>query len=250
MIALLWACSGQPEALDETTTAPPPEATVVEEQGPLPEQIAASHILVKYAGAANSAGVTRTRDRAHQRIVEGRERILGGEDFRLVAFDLSEDASASRGGWIGVGDQQTWVPAFTAAAFSLEVGELSEPVETEFGWHLIRREAHEPVFLKHIVVRHRDSPGGKQGAVKERSPEEAVAIAEAALARIEAGEDFSAVARELSDGAYGPRGGDLGEFLRGQLGAEFDAAVAELDPGEVSPVFETQYGAHLLLRYE
>jgi foldase protein PrsA len=82
-----------------------------------------------------------------------RERLLAGEDFATLAEELSTDPSAkeNRGslGKIAV-DSQELVPAFMAGAKALEAGEISEPVETQFGWHIIkvhsRTEAVERTF--------------------------------------------------------------------------------------------------------
>ena len=250
MILMLWACAGDVEAPadapgDAVTTEAPASSEAV-----LPDEIACSHILVKYEGSAGSTGVTRSRDDALARIEGAAERITAGEDFRQVAARVSEDASGGRGGWLGVGDQKTWVPAFTEVAFALDIGAMSPPVETEFGFHLIRREPLDPISLKHIIVRHQDSPGAKKEEIRERTPEEARVIAEALHARIAAGEAFEDIAREASDGAYGPRGGDLGEFLKSQLEEDFDAQVDQLEPGELSEPFATDNGYHILLRYE
>ena len=68
-----------------------------------------------------------------------------------------------------------------------------------------------------------------------------------ALARIKGGEDFAAVASEVSeDPTTSSTGGDLQWFGRGQMVASFDQAAFSLDPGQVSEVIETQYGYHVL----
>lgn len=70
-----------------------------------------------------------------------RARILAGEAFEDVAREASDDpGSAESGGDLGYGGRGIWVPPFEEAAFSLEVGALSEPVRSEFGFHLIRVE--------------------------------------------------------------------------------------------------------------
>ena len=251
MIWLLWACTGE---LDEPVTSlpneDPLEPAVVPDGGEPLEEIAASHILVKYEGASGSVGITRSRGQALEMIEEARARIVAGEDFRVVAWEVSNDRSSVRGGWIGVGDYSTWVPEFSDVAFALEVGELSAVVETPFGFHIIRREPRDPVALKHIVIRHGGSPGSSDAEVSARTRGDARALANQARERVHGGEDFEEVAKDLSDGTYGPRGGDLGEFLGGQLGVEFDEAVDELEPGELSEVFETRHGYHVILRYE
>jgi parvulin-like peptidyl-prolyl isomerase len=66
------------------------------------------------------------------------ERIENGEDFEAVAADLSTDGSAPRGGdlgWFGRGEM---IAEFEEVAFSVPEGEISQPVESQFGWHIIK----------------------------------------------------------------------------------------------------------------
>ena len=96
------------------------------------EQRRVSHILV-----ADEEGSEGALDRAR----ELRARIEAGEPFEAVARAESDDpGSAESGGDLGFGGRGIWDPAFEAAAFSLDAGELSDPVRSEFGVHLIRVE--------------------------------------------------------------------------------------------------------------
>jgi parvulin-like peptidyl-prolyl isomerase len=84
--------------------------------------------------------------------------------------------------------------------------------------------------------------------VDENTPEEtALAAIRVVEERIAAGENFEAVADELSD--CPGRGGDLGWFPRGQMVPEFEAVVFALKPGEISPVFRTAFGFHIAKVY-
>ena len=94
------------------------------------EQRRARHILV-----ADEEGTGQALVRAQ----ELRARIVAGEPFEDVAREVSDDpASGQQGGDLGFAGRGIWVPPFEAAAFSLKVGELSEPVRSDFGVHLIR----------------------------------------------------------------------------------------------------------------
>ena len=97
------------------------------------EQRRVSHILV--------TDKDEEEDEARVRAEALRTRIVAGEAFEDVAREASDDpGSAGSGGDLGYGGRGIWVPPFEEAAFSLGVEELSEPVRSEFGFHLIRVE--------------------------------------------------------------------------------------------------------------
>jgi len=129
---------------------------------PLVEQIHARHILIK-----TNEVVSETE--AKRRLAELRQRIVqGGEDFAQLARLHSGDASAANGGdlgWIYPGDT---VPEFERAMAALKPGEVSEPVKTPFGWHLIqvleRRTADMSVDRQRLQARQ---------ALRERKADEA-----------------------------------------------------------------------------
>ena len=98
----------------------------------LPEQRRVRHILIADEGGG---------DEALARAESLRARILAGEAFEDIAREASDDpGSGASGGDLGYGGRGIWLPPFEEAAFSLGVGELSEPVRTDFGFHLIRVE--------------------------------------------------------------------------------------------------------------
>lgn len=101
------------------------------------EEVRARHILVPTQEEAQAAA----------------ERIAAGEAFEAVAGELSQDpGSAAQGGDLGFFTRDRMVAPFAEAAFALEPGEVSEPVESQFGWHVIRveerRERPVPTFAE------------------------------------------------------------------------------------------------------
>ena len=100
------------KAYDEAAKAEPPQ-----------EEIHARHILLP------------TEDEAKKALA----RVKGGEDFAKVATELSKDPSGN-GGDLGWFTKDRMVPEFSDAAFKLKKGEISEPVKTQFGWHIIQVE--------------------------------------------------------------------------------------------------------------
>lgn len=100
------------------------------------EMVSASHILKK-ASSDEEFKI------AEEQIQAIRERLVGGEDFVKCVKEESDDGGND--GNLGTFGKGRMVPEFEKAAFSLEVDQLSEPVKTQFGWHLIKlHEKHEP----------------------------------------------------------------------------------------------------------
>lgn len=106
-----------------------------------PEQRQARQILFRVAPDAELDAVEAARDRA-QNVAE---RIRGGEDFATLAQQLSEDeVSGAKGGDLGYFARGRMVPEFDEAVFTLETGVVSDPVRTDFGFHVIRVEDVRP----------------------------------------------------------------------------------------------------------
>jgi peptidyl-prolyl cis-trans isomerase C len=102
----------------------------------------------------------------------------------------------------------------------------------------------DQVRASHILLMY----AGSARSSATRSKEEAAAEIEALKARIDGGEDFAAIAAEVSDCPSGRQGGDLGQFGRGQMVPEFETAAFGMEVGETSGVVETDFGYHLIQR--
>lgn len=101
-------------------------------------QVAASHILLMYAGSQRSSA-TRSKEEAQSQIEDLKTRLEEGADFGELASAHSDCPSGQSGGDLGSFGRGMMVPEFENAAFALEVGGTSEVVETPFGYHLIHR---------------------------------------------------------------------------------------------------------------
>jgi parvulin-like peptidyl-prolyl isomerase len=196
--------------------------------------------------------VGRSKKAAKSLAKQIREQLIQGEDMALLARRHSNDPTAARGGFLGASERGAWVPAFEDAAFALDVGEISRLVETNYGFHILRREALQEVKLMHLLVAHQDAKNvaRARSIIGKRSKEEALQIAEQAHEALQSGVLFATVAGELSDGPMALRGADLGWFVRGELGPAFDEAAFSLEVGHHSDIFETVFGYHLIQRLE
>jgi len=106
-----------------------------------PEQVKASHILIKGDGpGGDEAAKKKAEDLAKQ--------AKGGADFAKLAKANSQDpGSGQRGGDLGLFGRGQMVPEFEKVAFSLKPGEVSDPVKSQFGWHVIKLVKKEAAFV-------------------------------------------------------------------------------------------------------
>lgn len=122
-----------------TTSAAPSAAQAAEAP---PTTVAAQHILIAYKGAKNAPkGVTRSKADAKKRAdeVDAKAKAPGADFSALVAEYSDDPAKGERQGSVGKFTREKMDKAFSDAAFALKVDEVSDPVETPFGFHVIKR---------------------------------------------------------------------------------------------------------------
>jgi parvulin-like peptidyl-prolyl isomerase len=143
----------QEESSTSTSTASPPPTTAAtptptptetsSSTGPKskPTKISAAHVLIQYMGSERApSSVVRTREQARAVAEKVLERARAGEDFSRLAVEMSDEpGAAQRGGSLGRFGHGQMVRAFEDAAFALDVGQVSDIVETPFGFHIIKR---------------------------------------------------------------------------------------------------------------
>ena len=213
--------------------------------------LSAAHILIAYKGSGASAkDVTRTKAEALAlaKKVSALARKAGPEKFAALAKKYSEGPSGPRGGDLGVFSPTRMVPPFSKATQAMKINEISEPVETQFGYHVImRKPLPKKASARHILVQWK---GSSRATGISRSKEDAKTRIEECIKKLAEGGKFEELAKEYSDGPSGPRGGDLGEFSEGQMVPAFDAALFKMKTGETSGVVETEFGFHVIYRYK
>ena len=104
------------------------------------DQVTASHILIMHEESERSSQ-TRTKEEAQTVIEDVKTKISDGTDFAELAIEFSDCPSGSKGGSLGTFGRGQMVKIFEDTAFGLSVGETSDIVETEFGFHMIHRSA-------------------------------------------------------------------------------------------------------------
>ena len=117
------------------------------------EQVAAKHILIAFKGspAAQPEKPELTEEQAKAKAEELHKQILGGASFEELAKKESDDVgSGTRGGDLGEFGRGQMVPEFEQAAFAAKVGEVTPPVRTQFGYHLIKVEKHESTPFEEV----------------------------------------------------------------------------------------------------
>jgi parvulin-like peptidyl-prolyl isomerase/cytochrome c-type biogenesis protein CcmH/NrfG len=238
-------------------------------------EVKARHILVSVEQDASEDKVTE----AQKKIEEIRKQLDKGADFAELAKNSDDKSNAENGGDLGWFGKGVMVKEFEEAAFALDIGKVSAPVRTQFGFHLIKVEdkrvrnfEQAQADVRRDWVREREDAlmtqwleAAKQGQAPERvrlsrifipvapdAPEDELIAARKRLQEAKdklnvEGASFSAVAREYSkDPDVAERGGDLGYLTLSELPQELQSAVAKLQAGQVSDLIQTPEGLFLM----
>jgi peptidyl-prolyl cis-trans isomerase SurA len=206
------------------------------------DQFEVSHILLSLPAAATPQQLDEITHKAQDLA----DRAAKGEDFGQLAIANSNSQTALDGGDLGW-RKGTQLPQFILDLVTkMKPGEVSQPVRTPSGFHIVklndRRNGQAQVIINQIHVRHilmkpnelDDDETVRQKLSKLRE-------------RILAGEDFAGIASTTSqDPGSAPDGGDLGWSGPGTFVPEFDKAIADLKPNEISEPFKTRYGWHIV----
>ena len=205
----------------------------------LKEEVKASHILVNVAVDASPEDTIK----AFQKISAIRQRIINGEDFQKLASELSEDPSAkSNAGDLGYFTTMQMVFPFETAAYNLKPFEVSNPVRSRFGYHLIklydRQPARGEVEISHILLRSENNDSKIKSKIFE------------IYDQLKAGKSWDELCLEFSEDANTKNvGGRLRPFGIGALASvpEFEQMAFSMQKeGEISDPFQSNIGWHII----
>ncbi len=209
-------------------------------------EINAWHILV---ACQSDASPNDTLD-AYKRSIELRARLEAGELFENVARGGSDDPSVVvNGGNLGYFTAMQMIKPFEDAAYKLRTGELSMPVRTPYGYHIIRvtdkRPSQGTIKVAHIM---KSVPPGSTEEVWNKAADEINSI----LKQLNDGSQFAELAKSESDHLESStRGGEMDWFRTGDIVPEFSmASFSLLRNGDISPPVKTSYGWHIIKRID
>ena len=199
------------------------------------------HILLPVPSGKNNDEVNAILQRAQGLLDEANN----GTDFRQLAIANSSDQTALQGGDLGWRKMAQLPSVFIEAVEKLEIDQISEPIRSDAGYHLIKlyerkgggEQLIEQHFARHILI--------KPNEIRD----EATAVSQLTelRERIKAGEDFALLSKEFSeDPGSALNGGELGWSTPGMFVPEFEQTMGSIEINEVSAPFLSQFGWHIL----
>ena len=205
------------------------------------QEVRASHILILVDEGASPEDTLK----AYTKVLDIKKRLEAGEDFIAVAQQFSEDPSVKENnGDLGYFSAFRMVYTFENAAFNTNVGQISKPFRTRFGYHIVKvvdkRVNRGEVTVAHIMI-------VKQNDVAQN--EKAKTTIDDIYKKIQQGESFETLAQQFSeDKSSAPKGGVLQRFGSGQLSSEVfeNVAFGLNDKNQISAPFESQFGWHIV----
>jgi peptidyl-prolyl cis-trans isomerase SurA len=207
----------------------------------LRQEFLLSHILISVSPAATPEEISA----AEARVNDLAMRIQGGEDFAKLAVAYSNGQQALEGGSLGWRKGNELPSLFADVAPGLAKGQVSPVVRNASGFHLIKlddKRGGEPIMENQTRARHIlvttdeivDDTAAEQELKKIRE-------------RVQAGEDFAAVAKAVSeDPESALNGGDLGWTGPGNFVPAFERVMNALELNQISEPFRTQFGWHIV----
>jgi peptidyl-prolyl cis-trans isomerase SurA len=199
-----------------------------------------AHILIATPENATPEDIRAAFDQAGKALAH----LQSGESFRDVALRFSQGQQALDGGDLGWRSAAELPPLFIEAAKNLKKGEVSSPLRSASGFHLIQliEKQNEKVVIdqthaRHILLR----------SDMVTTDEQIMKTLQSIKHRLDKGEDFATLAAEFSqDPGSKNNGGDLGWAGSGQFVPQFEKVMNSLKEGQISEPFRSPFGWHIL----
>lgn len=198
------------------------------------------HILIATPEAASPEQMQRAHERAESIVAS----LRSGAEFADIAITESDGQQALEGGDLGWRKANQLPTLFVDLVINMERGEISDPIRTASGYHIIRlkdykggeRKIITQSKVRHILISTNEVTSNSDAKTR----------LEQLRQRILGGDDFAALARSHSDDkASAIKGGDLGWITPGALLPRFEEEIDKLAPGELTEPFRTEFGWHL-----
>ena len=205
------------------------------------DQYEVAHILLRAPESATPAQIGELKAKAEQVL----ERALKGENFSQLAAAYSDAPDGLQGGSLGVRSLDRLPSIFSEVVVKLKAGEVAPLLRSPNGFHIVKLvsrrggaslPAVQQTRVRHILIKVSEIVSENEARHK----------LEGLYERIRHGEKFAELARVHSQDGSATKGGDLGWIYPGDTVPEFERAMDELKPGEVSRPVKSPFGFHLI----
>ena len=205
------------------------------------EEYEVAHILLRTPESASPEQIQQLKAKADQVF----ERIGKGEDFSQLAASFSDAPDGLQGGNLGLRPLERLPAIFSDVVVKLKVGEVAPVLRSPNGFHIVKlvakrggaaAKAVQQTHVRHILIKVNE-------VVSESDARHKLA---GIYERIKNGASFAELARLFSQDGSASKGGDLGWIYPGDTVPDFERAMNELKPGEVSQPIQSPFGFHLI----
>ena len=213
----------------------------VDKQGGLEQAYHLQHILIATPEAAAPEIIKKAENKAARLVKD----LRAGKDFTATALAESDGQNALEGGDLGWRKAGEIPSLFSETVKTMNAGDISDPIRSPSGFHIIK-VVEEKGAKSHLITQ----TNARHILIKTtiiHDNERVIERLNQIRQRIINGEDFATMAKAYSeDTSSASRGGDLGWFKPGTMVPEFEQAVEQLQPGDISEVVQTSFGYHII----
>ncbi len=205
------------------------------------DELEISHILIRTPEDSTPEDL----EKAKIKVETALKKLSGGTSFEQVSAEVSDAPNALEGGSMGWKSSSQIPTAFSELLQSMQVGEVSKPIRSPNGFHILkltnRRGGSSPLVVdqthaRHILIKLTEVVSEKEGKQKMDSIKE----------RLDNGTKFEDMARQYSEDGSANNGGDLGWVNPGDTVPQFEKAMNELAAGEISAPIRSPFGWHII----